>query len=122
MPAVSQGIIGIEVLFSNVFVKEVLSEITDKDALIMAEAERVFLRKLEGGCQVPVACYSQIMGEQFRFSGMVCELNGENQLKVELSGSLQKASEIASDTADQIIQLGGDRILKEIKEQSVSGK
>lgn len=121
MPAVSQGIIGIEVLDTSHEVKEILSSLTDKDALVMAEAERTFLRLLEGGCQVPVAAYSRIEGEEFLFSGMVSRLDGSEQIHSDLKGPLSEAVNIAANAAKVIIEEGGDRILKEIKEQNSHG-
>jgi hydroxymethylbilane synthase len=121
IPAVSQGIIGIEILDSNDEIKAILNQITDKEAMIMAEAERTFLRLLEGGCQVPVACYSQIQGNEFIFTGMVCDLTGVNQIKSRLKGDLSTSVELAARAAEEIIQRGGDKILREIKEMSANG-
>lgn len=121
IPAVSQGIIGIEVLDSNEKVKNILIDITDRDALIMATAERTFLRLLEGGCQVPVACFSQIEANEFIFTGMVGDLSGRNQIKSTVRGDLSLAEKLAETAANEIIEQGGDEILKEIKEQSANG-
>jgi len=121
IPAVSQGIIGIEVLGSNDEVKNILMDITDREALIMATAERTFLRLLEGGCQVPVACYSQIKGDEFTFTGMVCDLSGRNQIKSTMRGDISTAEKLAETAANEIIRQGGDKILREIKEQSANG-
>ncbi|NPE31576.1 hydroxymethylbilane synthase, partial [Methanococcoides sp. SA1] len=121
IPAVSQGIIGIEVLNSNDEVKSILTDITDREALIMATAERTFLRLLEGGCQVPVACYSRIEGDEFIFIGMVCDLSGRNQIKSIVRGEISTAEKIAEKAANEIIGQGGDKILKEIKELSANG-
>ena len=121
IPAVSQGIIGIEVLDTNKEVREILVELTDKESWIMAEAERTFLKILEGGCQVPVACYSQIKEKTFFFTGMVCDLKGERQIKISLRDSVDSAVDLAAEAARQIIEQGGDDILNEIKEQSANG-
>jgi len=121
IPAVSQGIIGIEVLDFNHTVKEYLASMTDENAMIMAEAERTFLRMLEGGCQVPVACYSKIEGEKFYFTGMVSTLQGDRQIKSEVNGLLTNAVNTAANAAREIIEQGGDQILKTIKEQSLNG-
>jgi len=121
IPAVSQGIIGIEVLDSNEEVKSILNHITDKESMIMAEAERTFLRMLEGGCQVPVACYSQIQGDEYIFTGMVCDLTGVNQIKSRFKGPISTAVDLAAGAAEEIIKKGGDKILKAIKELSANG-
>ncbi len=116
IPAVSQGIIGIEILEKNSRIYKIIETLTDKNSLIMAKAERSFLRLLEGGCQVPVACYSSIKNDQFYFTGMVCRINGKNRIEVSLEGTVENAVDIAADAASQIINRGGAEILKEIKD------
>lgn len=122
IPAVSQGIIGIEILEDNLPVKKILTELSDAHAMIMAQSERAFLRMLEGGCQVPVACFSRIDGDVFYFTGMVCELNGENQILADQKGSVNQAVNIAEEVAMRVIEQGGDKILKKIKEQILHDK
>ncbi|MBN2736633.1 MAG: hydroxymethylbilane synthase [Spirochaetales bacterium] len=118
LPAVSQGIIGIEILQSNTKILETLKKIHHRKTGIMANAERAFLRRLQGGCQVPVACYSRIEEELFYFTGMVSDLSGKNQLKTFRKGEISRAVYMAIETAEEIISLGGDKILKNIKHES----
>ena len=58
IPAVGQGIIGCEVREKDLATQEILAAINDADTLACAEAERVFLRTLGGGCQVPYAAHA----------------------------------------------------------------
>ncbi len=118
VPAVSQGIIGIEVLQTNSEIREILEKITHRESMIMAEAERTFLKLLEGGCQVPVGCYSRIEGDEFLFTGMVSDLSGENQIRSQMRGPIKSAVDLAASAAGKIIERGGAIILKEIKEMS----
>ncbi|MCP4296460.1 MAG: hypothetical protein GY786_12725 [Proteobacteria bacterium] len=116
MPAVSQGIIGIEVLKNYKNVREILEKITHKNTMITAEAERSYLRVLEGGCHVPVACYSEIIDGRFIFSAMISSLNGQKTIYVKEEGELKNAEETAVRAAEKILRNGGDKILESIEE------
>ena len=66
IPAVGQGIIACEVRESDLETQELLAAINHADTLACAEAERVFLRALGGGCQVPYAAHATVNGEQMK--------------------------------------------------------
>ena len=68
IPACSQGAIAIEIRENDPFIEEMLSIINDRETMIATTAERAFLRRLEGGCQIPVGSYSCIQGDQFHIN------------------------------------------------------
>lgn len=115
MPAISQGIIGIEINENNSFIKELLLRINDSETAIMAEAERAFLNILEGGCQTPVGCHSMINGNNFRFRGLVSDLDGENVIMADNNGPLENAVKTALKTAADILADGGGAIMADIR-------
>ena len=118
MPAISQGIIGIEINENNSSVKELLLEISDSETIVMAKAERAFLNTMEGGCQTPVGCYSVIDGNNFRFRALVSDLAGQKVITVENTGLLEDAVEIALRTASDILARGGDSIMADIRKEA----
>lgn len=120
LPAVSQGIIGIEINKANSFIKELVSEISDFETAVMAEAERAFLNILKGGCQTPIGCYSVIEGGRYRFRGLVSDPEGENTVICENEGGLGNAVETALKTAEQILTRGGKTILVNISNAIVN--
>lgn len=69
IPAVGQGIIACQVREADLEMQELLAAINDADTLSCAEAERVFLRALGGGCQLPYAGYACRSGTAFRLIG-----------------------------------------------------
>lgn len=118
MPAISQGIIGIEINENNSLIKELLLKINDYETAIMAEAERAFLNTLEGGCQTPVGCYSVIDGDTFRFRGLVSDLDGQKVITSDNTGSLQNAVEVTLKTASDILSRGGNKIMADIRKRT----
>jgi hydroxymethylbilane synthase len=117
MPAISQGIIGIEINENNSSIKELLLKINDFETALMAKAERAFLNTLEGGCQTPVGCYSVIDGNNFRFRALVSDLDGQKVITADNTGPLEDAVEIALRTASEILARGGNSIMADIRNE-----
>ncbi len=117
MPAISQGIIGIEINEENRFIRELVLEINDPETAIMAEAERAFLNSLEGGCQTPVGCYSVIEGKNFKFRGLVSDPDGKNVITADNEGPLENAVKTALKTAADILADGGESIMANIRKK-----
>jgi hydroxymethylbilane synthase len=78
------------------------------------EAERSFLTRLEGGCQVPIGVYATIEGENLRLRGLVGSLDGKQVLKAEQTGSIEDPMGIGFELAGEILGMGADKILKEV--------
>ncbi len=115
IPAVSQGAIAIEMRENDEFIENLLAEINDPITLITTNAERVFLRLLEGGCQVPVGCYSVVDGKNYTITGFVSGIDGKKFLNGSSSATLANASLAAKELAEKLILEGAAEILEEIR-------
>ncbi|WP_340114403.1 hydroxymethylbilane synthase [Maribellus mangrovi] len=115
IPACAQGAIAIEIKDDDPATEVLITGINHEETMIAAEAERTFLRTLEGGCQIPVGSYSAIQGEEFTITGFISNLDGSIFLKDSYSGSVSEASRIAFKLADKLLKEGGKEILEEIK-------
>ncbi len=115
LPAVSQGIIAIECREDDGFIMETLKKISHKETMIVAKAERSFLKTLEGGCQIPVACYTSVVRDVFKITGYISDLKGETVLKKGLAGSFSEAETIAVRLANIMLNYGGRNILEEMR-------
>jgi hydroxymethylbilane synthase len=118
IPAVSQGAIAMEIRENDIEVQATLSSIIHQPTLHAVNAERTFLRMLEGGCQVPIGCFSEIKEDKFRIKGFVSNLNATEILLDERSGEAEKAEEIAAGLAQYFIEKGSRRILDEVRKQN----
>lgn len=88
VPAVAQGILGIECRADDPEVQALLAVLDDASARKAALAERAFLRRLEGGCQVPMGAYAQLGPDgSLRLTGMVGSLDGATIIKGERSAA-----------------------------------
>lgn len=117
IPACAQGAIAIEIKTDDPEVDELVSGINDKESMIATGAERVFLRTLEGGCQIPVGSYSRIADNTFEITGFISNLDGSIFIKDTATGTLEKASELASSLANKLLSSGGSVVLNNIKSQ-----
>ena len=115
IPAVGQGAIAIEVLGSNTAVQEVLNKINHISTYNTILAERSFMHTLQGGCQVPIGCYSAVKGKILRLTGFVASVDGETFLKDSAEGNIHNTVDIGIDLAHKLIKSGAKEILDDIR-------
>jgi hydroxymethylbilane synthase len=115
IPAVSQGAIAIEIRENDPFIANLIEGISDRATLASTEAERIFLNRLEGGCQVPVGCYTEANENKISITGFVSDLSGQQVIKDTLVGDVKDAKAIASRLAESFLDKGAASILKDIR-------
>ena len=114
LPAVGQGALGLELRQDDTATKEALQFLNHERTEVTVRAERAFLNKLEGGCQVPIAAYSRLEREDIILQGLVAELDGSRVIKDEVRGKKNRPEDIGTALADRILAAGGDKILAQI--------
>jgi hydroxymethylbilane synthase len=114
-PAVSQGIIAIEIRENDPETEAVLAKMNHSDTLLSAIAERAFLAHLQGGCQVPVGCYSSRNGSEMELHGFVASVDGKRSIKQSIKGEAEDARMLGIALANSMISEGADEILDEIR-------
>ena len=113
LPAVAQGIIGIECLKENKNLIDYLTPINHQSSYFQMLAERSFLATLQGNCNSPIAAYSQIKTGKLFLQGLVTSLSGEKICKSQVQGSLEKSTQLGIELANQLIQRGALSLIKE---------
>ena len=71
-------------------------------------------RRLQGGCQVPIACYAELQGDDLYLRGLVGEPDGSRVLRTEQRGHRRDAEAIGVAAADALLAQGADKILAEL--------
>src|SRR5437868_10130266 len=94
LPAVGQGAVALEVRSSDDAVQAMVAKLDHAPTGVCVTAERAFLRRLEGGCQVPIGAYAIIDGENLRLEGMVGSLDGRVVYRESLEGTPLEADEL----------------------------
>lgn len=114
IPAVAQGFLGIEARLDDEKTKQIVSVLNHKESQLRAEAERAFLKTLEGGCQVPLAAYSEIKNGKLKITGFVSDLEGNRIFKDSLEGNPEDAENIGKTLAEKLLNAGAKEVLEEI--------
>ncbi|RUM60698.1 MAG: hydroxymethylbilane synthase [Persephonella sp.] len=114
IPAVAQGFLGIEIRANDEKIKSIVDKLNHKESFLRAEAERSFLRRLEGGCQVPLGCYSSINNGKLKMIGFISNLDGTKFIKDYVEGDIKKYKNLGIQLAEKLLSRGGEEILKEI--------
>lgn len=112
LPAIGQGAIGIECRADDAEINEILSVLHDQNTGLCVIAERALNRRLNGGCQVPIAGYAQILDGQLFVRGLVGDPDGSVLYRSERVGSLDQAENIGLLVAEDLLAQGADKILQ----------
>ena len=114
IPAVAQGFLGIEARLDDKDTIKLVSVLNHEESSIRAAAERAFLKTLEGGCQVPLAGYSEIKNGTLSLTGFIADLEGKRYFKDSLEGSPSEAEDLGVELAERLLQAGAKEILDEV--------
>lgn len=117
LPAVGQGAIGIEIRNNDAEVAGLVASLNCPSTEAAVTAERAFLSKLEGGCQVPVGALATCDGDELKLEGMVASLDGEKIIRAKLSGFRNEAEQIGFQLAEKMLQQGCGTILDQIRQE-----
>lgn len=114
LPAVGQGAVGIECRTDDQETLALLAPLNDPDTWTRVSAERAMNNRLEGGCQVPIAGYSELVGDQITLRGLVGEPDGSQMVRDEVSGPRDNAVALGRQLADQLLASGAKDILEKL--------
>ena len=116
-PAVGQGSIAIEVHESLPAEKTTLirKSLNHKPTEICLLAERSYLKAVEGGCSIPVFALARIDKAALHIAGGIVSLDGKERISRKLSGGLEDAEKLGEQLAEEVLSLGGNKILKDIR-------
>jgi len=114
LPAVGQGALGIETRTEDAPTNELVAGLAHQPTMVAVRAERAFLRRLQGGCQVPIGGYATLEGERLVLTGMVADLQGRRVIRRVLHGEARQAEEVGENLAEVVLAAGGADILAEI--------
>ena len=115
VPAVSQGAIAIEIRMNDPEVELLMQQINHTETWNAITAERAFLAHLQGGCQVPLGCYSKVENDILTMNGFVASLDGSQFINETISGEISKGAELGVQMAEKMLEKGALEILNQIK-------
>lgn len=114
LPAIGQGALGIETRIDDEEMNALIAPLHDPQTAITVSAERALNRRLAGGCQVPIAGYAMLEGDEVWLRGLVGSPDGTNTLFAELRGPASQAEAIGTEVAEKLLAQGADKILADV--------
>jgi len=113
LPAVGQGVLGIETRREDQDLRELLGFLHDPVTGCEVGAERAFLKKLGGGCQLPIAAFAKLNGGRLAIEGLVGSVDGRTVIRHGVEGDAADAAALGVELAGIILARGGRALLEE---------
>ena len=116
LPAVGQGALGIEIREDRPEMRELVAFLEDTPTRLCVSAERAFLRRLDGGCQVPIAAHAVLEGDELKLEALVADPLGKVVFRdtVRCAAELAAAEAAGEALAEKLLAAGADKILAEL--------
>lgn len=114
LPAVGQGALGLEIRATDQKMHDLVGPMSHRPSVLTIGAERAFLTRLGGGCQVPIAAHAELNGDQLRLKALVAAPDGTVMVRGERGGPSTLAESIGVGLAEDLLRRGADRILQEL--------
>jgi hydroxymethylbilane synthase len=112
IPSAGQGIVTVQCRDEDLELKEILKTINDRETQILAEAERSFLKTLNGACDTPVGANAMINDEGELFlQAELLSLDGKKSFRAHKTGIIEKAKSIGIDVAEEILSKAGENFI-----------
>jgi len=115
LPATGQGVIAIETRDPDTQISGLLEPINHKETFSEMQAERAFLNRLEGGCQVPIGSLAKSSGDTLQLQGLVASLDGKKIIRDWVTASNQDPVQLGLELAERMLTAGAEDILNSIR-------
>ena len=115
LPAVGQGAVAVEMRKGDKEIAEFARRLDDADSHLAVEAERSFLQRLEGGCQIPIAALARVEESDVVIEGLVADLDGSRAYRDIMRGRREDAQELGKKLAERLLDMGAEELLASIR-------
>ncbi|OBX05491.1 porphobilinogen deaminase [Gallibacterium genomosp. 3] len=116
LPAVGQGAVGVECRADDDWVNGLLRPLLHQDTWDRVIAERAMNNRLQGGCQVPIAGYAVLVGEQLHLRALVGAVDGSEVLRAEGTAPRTQAEQLGIQVAESLLAQGAEKLLAQVLE------
>ncbi len=115
LPAVGQGALCIESRDNDKKTASLLKTLNHNDTSIIITGERAFLKRLQGSCHIPVACFGKLDNTTLILTGLVASEDGGQVIRETLKKDMDSAEQTGIDLADILLSMGGRKILENLE-------
>jgi hydroxymethylbilane synthase len=114
LPAGGQGALGLECRLADTEIQQLIAPLHHADSADCVLAERAMNKHLEGGCQVPIACFAILEGDQLWLRGLVGAPDGSLSYTAEARGPRNDPDSLGIAVAKDLLAQGAGEILKQV--------
>ena len=115
LTAPGQGALAIQIRTGDTELAELVSKLDDEPTRITTQTERCVLAAMHGGCSIPLGVYARIIGDRLAIDAMIADIDGKNLIKRSSSSPVSQSKVCARKLAEELLEAGGEEILKRIK-------
>jgi len=119
LPAIGQGAIGIECRIDDEFIRNLIAPLNHPETSLCVKTERAFLKRLGGGCQVPIAAYAKLDKGRVKMDALVGSITGERLIKGHIEGLPVHVEHLGIKLAEDVLSRGAKEILDEVYNRNV---
>lgn len=114
--AVGQGAIGVEIRSDDELLHGICEQIADAATMACVTAERIVMRRLEGGCQVPIGAHAEILGGGLMaMDAFVGRVDGSLCVRAHVEGLAEEPVALGEEMVAKLLELGAGAILEEVR-------
>ena len=117
LPAPAQGAIMIVCRKDDTQAFIPCQSFNDADTVICTKVERDFLRTLMGGCSTPISALAEVKNGNVHFKGNIISIDGKQKVEVSFVVAIKDAADLGVNAANELLQQGGEAIVKEIRQK-----
>ena len=114
LPAIGQGAIGIECRSDDERTNRLLEPLNHPETALRVKAERAQNTRLNGGCQIPIGGYAELIGDKIRLRGLIGFPDGSKIFRSEKEAPFDQAEALGIAVAEDLLSQGGDKVLDQL--------
>ena len=114
LPAIGQGAIGIECRRDDAAINALLVPLNHSETALRVKAERAQNNRLNGGCQIPIGGFAELLGDRIRLRGLIGFPDGSKIFRCEKEAAWDDAEALGIAVAEDLLAQGGDKVLSEL--------
>jgi len=114
LPAIGQGAIGIECRRDDEAINALLAPLNHSETALRVKAERAQNNRLNGGCQIPIGGFAELLGDRIRLRGLIGFPDGSKIFRCEKEAAWDDAEALGIAVAEDLLAQGGDKVLSEL--------
>jgi hydroxymethylbilane synthase len=118
LPAVGQGALAIETRAGDERILPLVHPLDHIPTRQATQGERALLRRLEGGCQIPIGAFGRIENGTFLLDAIIGSLDGKRSVRSSIQGSPDKSEQLGVTLAEKLLSDGGEAILEKIRQEN----